>query len=116
MTVIWDSPAGQQAVQERYRAFLGHWPVPSEQLRIPTRQGETFAVACGPPQAPPPLASDAYAGWLDDVLDSRQTARRLRRLLPEADVVLLPGSGHLLLGQAQRIGQFLIAGKPGSDA
>jgi pimeloyl-ACP methyl ester carboxylesterase len=290
MTVIWDSPAGQQAVLERYRAFLGHWPVPSQQLRVPTRQGETFAVACGPPQAPPvvllhgagantvmwaadasawaatrrvyaidvigepglsapsrpPLASDAYAGWLDDVLDnlgadraalvgvslggwlaldyairrtgrvervavlapggtgrqkygavaaslalmplgdrgrrlalrlalgpapapatpaarafadyalliqqhyrprrdrlpvfsdaqlrtltmpllaivgardsildSRQTARRLRRLLPEADVALLPDAGHLLLGQTQRIGQFLIAGKPGSDA
>ncbi len=289
MTVIWDSPAGQQAVQERYQAFLSHWPVPSQQLQIPTRQGETFAVACGPPQAPPvvllhgaganvvmwmgdaaawsstrrvyavdvigepglsapsrpPLASGAYAGWLDDVLDglgagraalvgvslggwlaldyairrparverlavlapggvgrqkygavaaslvlmplgdrgrslalrlalgpvpaagtpaarafadytlliqqhyrprrdrlpvftddqlraltmpllaiagardglldSRQTTRRLRRLLPDADVTLLPGSGHLLLGQTQRIGEFLTAGSSGSD-
>jgi pimeloyl-ACP methyl ester carboxylesterase len=289
MTVIWDSPAGQQAVQERYREYLGHWPVPSQQLQVPTRHGETFAVACGPPGAPPvvllhgagtntamwakdaaawaaarrvyavdvigepglsapsrpPLASDAYAGWLDDVLDglgasraalvgvslggwlaldyairrparverlavlapggigrqkygavaaslvlmplgdrsrslalrlalgpvpapgtpadrafsgyvlliqqhyrprrdrlpvftddqlrtltmpllaiagardglldSRQTTRRLRRLLPGADVTLLRDSGHLLLGQTQRIGQFLTAGDPGSD-
>jgi hypothetical protein len=56
MTVIGDSPAGQQAVEERYRAFLGHWPV------------------------------------------------------PQAIVTLLPGSGHLLLGQAQRIGEFLTRG------
>lgn len=113
MTIIWDSPRGQRAVEDRYRAFLGHWPVPSEQLRIPTREGETFVITCGPPTAPPavllhgagsntvmwmadaaawsstrrvyavdvigepglsapsrpPLASDAYARWLDDVLD-----------------------------------------------
>jgi pimeloyl-ACP methyl ester carboxylesterase len=285
MTIIWDSPAGQLAVEDRYRGFLGHWPVPSEQLQIPTREGETFVVACGPLDAPPvvllhgagantamwmgdapawaaarrvyaidvigepglsapsrpSLASDAYAGWLDDVLDhlgvsrtalagvslggwlafdyairragrverlavlapggvgrqkygavaasfalmrlgdrgrrlalrlalgptpapstpaarafadyalliqqhyrprrdrlpvftdaqlraltmpllvvtgardglldSRQTTRRVRRLLPHAEVILLPDSGHLLLGQTQRISEFLTAGK-----
>jgi pimeloyl-ACP methyl ester carboxylesterase len=221
MTVIWDSPAGRQAVEERYRAFLGHWPGPSQQLRIPTREGETFAVACGPPQAPPvvllhgagantvmwmgdaaawssarrvyavdvigepglsapsrpPLTSGAYADWLDDVLDGlgvsraamvgvslggwlaldhairrparverlavmapggvgrqkyravaaslvlmplgdrgrRLALRLLRRLLPQADVALLPDSGHLVLGQTQRIGEFLTAGSRDSD-
>lgn len=283
MTAIWDSPAGQRAVEDRYRAFLGRWPVPSQQLRVPTREGETFIVACGPPEAPPvvllhgagantvmwmgdaaawssvrrvyavdvigepglsapsrpPLTSGAYADWLDDVLDglgvnraalvgvslggwlaldyairrparverlavlapggvgrqkygavaaalvlmplgdrgrrlalrlalgpvpvvetpaarafadyalliqqhyrprrdrlpvftddqlrnltmpllaiagardglldSRQTSRRLRRLLPQAAVTLLPDSGHLLLGQTRRIQEFLSA-------
>jgi pimeloyl-ACP methyl ester carboxylesterase len=51
--------------------------VPSEHLRIPTREGETFVVACGPIGEPglsapsqPDLASDAYALWLDDVVDA----------------------------------------------
>ncbi|MEU9885247.1 alpha/beta hydrolase [Sphaerisporangium sp. NPDC051011] len=111
--MIYKSEEGARAVEERYRAYLARWPVPSEQLRLPTRQGETFVVACGPPDAPPlllfhgsaantamwigeaadwsrhfrvyavdmigepglsaparpPMTSDAYARWLDDVLD-----------------------------------------------
>ncbi|GGM54974.1 Ndr family protein [Dactylosporangium sucinum] len=102
-----------EELQREYRRLLDRWPVPSEQLRVPTGQGETFVVACGPAGAPPlvllhgaiansaswmgdaaglserfrvyavdvigeaglsaparpPLASDAYAAWLDDVLD-----------------------------------------------
>jgi pimeloyl-ACP methyl ester carboxylesterase len=112
MTTIYASAERARAIEQRYRDVLGRWPVPSEQLRIPTREGETFVVACGPPDAPPlvllhgagansamwlgdvtswsrqfrvyavdvigepglsapsrpPLASDAYASWLDDVL------------------------------------------------
>lgn len=109
---IYKSPAGERAVAERYRELLDRWPVPNEQLRVPTREGETFVVASGPADAPPvlllhgstantvmwsqdvaawstsfrvyavdmigepglsaparpPLASEAYARWLDDVL------------------------------------------------
>ncbi|QZY20567.1 alpha/beta fold hydrolase [Streptomyces decoyicus] len=93
--------------------MLRSWPVPAEHVRIPTREGETFAVVSGPEDAPPvlllhgsganatmwqddiaswarhfrtyaldvigepglsapsrpPLASDAHARWLDEVLD-----------------------------------------------
>ncbi|GAA0371140.1 alpha/beta hydrolase [Microbispora corallina] len=119
MTGVYRSDEGARAVREGYRAFLERWPVPSEHLRIPTRQGETFAVACGPPEGPPvvllhgsgansamwmpdvaawssrlrvhavdvigepglsapsrpPLGSDAYAQWFDDVLDGLGLAR-----------------------------------------
>lgn len=112
MTAIYRSADGARAVEELYRAFLARWPVPNEQLRVDTRQGTTFVVACGPPDAPPllllhgsaansatwmadvaawaghfrvyavdmigepglsapsrpPLHSEAYAWWLDDVL------------------------------------------------
>jgi pimeloyl-ACP methyl ester carboxylesterase len=112
MTTIYASADGAHAIERRYRDALGRWPVPSDKLTVPTGQGETFVVACGPTSAPalvllhgsgtnsamwladvatwsrhfrvyavdvigepglsaparPPLASDAYALWLDDVL------------------------------------------------
>ncbi len=112
MTAIYRSEAGGQRIRERYEQALRQWPVPCEHRRVPTREGETFVVACGPEQAPPlvlchgsgtnaamwmgdvaawsehfrvyavdmigepglsapsrpPLDSEAYALWLDDVL------------------------------------------------
>jgi len=112
MAGIWKSEAGRAAVLERYAQFLQHWPTPSAQLRLPTSQGETFVVACGPQGAPavlllhgsmanttswngdaailarrfrvyavdmigepgfsapsrPPLSSEAYAVWMDEVM------------------------------------------------
>lgn len=119
MKEIYKSTEGERLVLSRYRAFLKFWPVPNEQLRVPTSQGETFVVASGPPDAPallllhggaansamwmgevaafarcfrvycidmigeaglsaparPPLASEAYAVWLDDVLNRLGVAR-----------------------------------------
>ncbi|HEY2358060.1 MAG TPA: alpha/beta hydrolase [Phenylobacterium sp.] len=47
MAVIWKTPAAGEAVRARYAQFLAYWPAPCEQLRIPTRQGETFVIASG---------------------------------------------------------------------
>ncbi|MFJ5799128.1 alpha/beta fold hydrolase [Streptomyces decoyicus] len=113
MSTIYKSEAGAREIQRRYREMLRSWPVPAEHVRIPTREGETFAVVSGPEDAPPvlllhgsganatmwqddiaswarhfrtyaldvigepglsapsrpPLASDAHARWLDEVLD-----------------------------------------------
>ena len=55
MTNIYKSPEGERAVQGRYRLFLQYWPVANEQLRVPTREGETFIIACGDEKAPPLL-------------------------------------------------------------
>jgi pimeloyl-ACP methyl ester carboxylesterase len=50
---IYTSAAGARAVGQRYRELLATWPVAAEHLRVPTREGETFVVASGPPDAPP---------------------------------------------------------------
>jgi pimeloyl-ACP methyl ester carboxylesterase len=119
MTASYATTAGGRAVEQRYREMLRLWPVPSKQLSIPTREGNTFVVACGPTGAPPllllhgsaantamwmgdvaswaqhfrvyavdmvgepgfsapsrpPLASEAYALWLDDVLSELAAPR-----------------------------------------
>lgn len=53
MSAIYKTPEGEQAVRDAYLAVLANWPTPSEQLRIPTRQGETFVLVSGPKDAPP---------------------------------------------------------------
>ena len=39
-------------MRDRYQAFLKHWPVPNDQVRVPTSQGETFVVVWGAEDAP----------------------------------------------------------------
>ncbi len=119
MRSIYKSAEGERLVQERYRTFLKYWPVPHQQVRVSTTQGETFVIVSGPEDAPPllllhggasnsamwmgeisafakafrvycvdmigepglsassrpPLASDAYATWLDDVLNQLSIGR-----------------------------------------
>ncbi|HEY7389786.1 MAG TPA: alpha/beta hydrolase [Bryobacteraceae bacterium] len=119
MKAIYKSIEGERLVLERYRAFLKRWPMPSQQVLVPTSQGETFVIISGPEEAPallllhggmtnsamwmdevtafarffrvycidmigepglsaparPALASDAYAVWLDDVLNHLAVAR-----------------------------------------
>ena len=119
MKAIFKSAEGERLVLDRYRAFLKHWPVPNQQVRVPTSQGETFVIISGPENAPallllhggvmnsamwmgeitafarffrvycvdmigepglstparPALASDAYAVWLDDVLNHLAVVR-----------------------------------------
>ncbi len=52
MKAIFKSVEGERLVLERYRAFLQRWPVPNQQLRVPTSQGATFVVISGPENAP----------------------------------------------------------------
>jgi len=69
--LIYKSVAGEREVQQRYRELLDQWPVPCELIRVPTREGETFVVACGPPDAPPVLAMQGSgansAMWLPQI-------------------------------------------------
>ena len=53
MPQIYKSPEGERLVRERYLRFLQRWPTANKQLRVPTREGETFVVASGDPAAPP---------------------------------------------------------------
>jgi hypothetical protein len=40
-------------VMREYRAVLDRWPVPKQEIEVPTSQGATFVLACGPETAPP---------------------------------------------------------------
>ncbi|RZS29762.1 pimeloyl-ACP methyl ester carboxylesterase [Herbihabitans rhizosphaerae] len=53
MSTIYKSEAGERLLRETYEKTLEHWPVPSEHLRVPTPEGETFVVASGRESAPP---------------------------------------------------------------
>lgn len=70
-TGIYRSAAGAQAVEARYRELLSLWPAPNRQLRIPTRAGTTFVVACGPEDAPVVLLFHGSGfnsvSWMGDV-------------------------------------------------
>jgi pimeloyl-ACP methyl ester carboxylesterase len=59
------------AIHGQYRALLDQWPVPSEQLTLQTRLGETFVVASGPIDAPPLVLLHGSGGtsamWLGDI-------------------------------------------------
>jgi len=138
MKSIYKSTEGERAVRERYLEILKYWPVPNQQLRVPTREGETFVVACGDEAAPallllhggmansamwmgdvaawaahfrvyavdvigeaglsapsrPALASEAYALWLDDVMQALSLTR--------ASVVGVSLGGWLALDYATR--------------
>src|ERR1700722_2975008 len=141
MNSIYKSVEGERAVRERYLEILKHWPVPNQQLRVPTRKGETFIVACGDAHAPPllllhggmtnsamwmgdvaawaehfrvyavdvigeaglrapsrpPLASDAYTLWLDDVMQALSLTRVSR-----VSMVGVSLGGWLVLDYATR--------------
>jgi pimeloyl-ACP methyl ester carboxylesterase len=47
------SPEGEAQYLAAYQAVLGQWPVPYEELTIPTRFGDTHVVASGPQSAAP---------------------------------------------------------------
>jgi pimeloyl-ACP methyl ester carboxylesterase len=138
MPSLYKSDAGARVVRERYLDFLKRWPVAHQQLRVPTRQGDTFIIACGEETAPvlllfhggatnsamwifdiaawsahfrvyavdmigeaglsapsrPPLNSDAYALWLDDVMEGIGIAR--------ASIVGVSLGGWLALDYATR--------------
>jgi pimeloyl-ACP methyl ester carboxylesterase len=71
VTSIYTSPVGARTIEEKYRELLAGWPVPAEHLHVPTREGATFVVASGPPDAPPLVllhgsGSNALM-WMPDV-------------------------------------------------
>jgi len=69
---IYRSEAGERAIQSFYEDVLARWPVPHEQLHIPTALSDTFVIASGAPSAPPLLllhgSSSNSAAWMGDVL------------------------------------------------
>jgi len=71
MSDIYWSTEGRSLVLSRYAELLRRWPVPNEQRRVSTREGETFVVACGPASGLPVVllqGSGANAAmWMGEV-------------------------------------------------
>jgi pimeloyl-ACP methyl ester carboxylesterase len=72
MSEIYRSAQAETQVRTAYRALLNIWPIPHEELRIPTAAGETFVIACGRPDAPPLVAFHGAqanaATWMFDCI------------------------------------------------
>ncbi|MEV6070706.1 alpha/beta fold hydrolase [Nocardia sp. NPDC052001] len=56
-----------------------------------------------------PMPVLAIVGDQDAMLDSAETARRIRASVPDATVLMLPGVGHAILGQTDPVLNFLTA-------
>jgi pimeloyl-ACP methyl ester carboxylesterase len=69
--MIYKTETGGREILRRYEQTLANWPVPAEHRRVPTREGETFVLVCGPEDAPPLLllhgSGTNAAMWLGDV-------------------------------------------------
>lgn len=67
---LFRSAEAAAAVERQYRGLLDRWPVPSVQHMLPTCQGPTFVLSCGPEGAPPVLllhgAQANSASWMAD--------------------------------------------------
>ncbi|MEU8686430.1 alpha/beta fold hydrolase [Streptomyces sp. NPDC048611] len=68
---IYRSEEGAAEVRQRYQEVLNDWPVPAEQVRVPTREGDTFVLVSGPPDAPPLVllhgAGANASMWREDI-------------------------------------------------
>jgi pimeloyl-ACP methyl ester carboxylesterase len=76
---VFRSAGDASSVHALYRQVLDGWPLPRTELRIATREGETFVVAYGRPETPPLVllhgAQSAAAAWMFDAALWSQTFR-----------------------------------------
>ena len=59
---VFKSPEGKARYFELYDAILAHWPLPYEELNIPTNFGTTHIIACGAPEAKPLILLHCMTG------------------------------------------------------
>jgi pimeloyl-ACP methyl ester carboxylesterase len=87
---LYRSDHGEAQVHTEYRSVLDAWPVPHEEIRVPTRQGETFVVICGPADAPAVVllhgGATNSAMWMRNVQTWARTFR-----LHAVDIIGEPG-------------------------
>lgn len=87
---IYRSTEGARAIREQYLQWLQRWPVPNQPLRLPTGEGETFVLACGPQDAPPlVLLHGSHANAIAWINDAPLWSRHFRVLA--VDLIGQPG-------------------------
>jgi pimeloyl-ACP methyl ester carboxylesterase len=76
---LFKTPEGQAEYLTAYNATLQLWPIPYEDLYIPTRYGKTHAIASGPRDAPPLIllhaASASATMWFPSIADLSRNHR-----------------------------------------
>jgi hypothetical protein len=74
-----DTPEGEAGFRAAYDAALKLWPVPYEELDIPSRFGVTHVVAAGPKNAPALVLLHGYMAtsvmWSPNVADFAKSYR-----------------------------------------
>lgn len=72
MACVYKSESAAKWVHGQYRRYLTHWPVANEQVFVPTREGKTFVITCGPKHAPPVILLHGTmamaAMWLREIV------------------------------------------------
>src|SRR6185436_10989274 len=61
---VFKTPDGESRFFAAYDAALALWPVPFEELDVPTRFGTTHVLACGPRRGPPLVLLHGYMATL----------------------------------------------------
>ena len=73
MESIYKSEEGKKIILARYMELIPEWPVPYEQLTVPTCQGDTAIITCGDKQAPPLFLFHGSMSnsimWIADVVE-----------------------------------------------
>ncbi len=78
-TSAFKTPEGEAAYLAAYDAAMKLWPVPYEEIEIPSRFGMTHVVTSGPKDAPPLVLLHGYIGDADYVVTQ---CRRFQQGLP----------------------------------
>lgn len=70
---VFRSPFGQEQVYSAYDKIMECWPVPYQELYLPTRLGSTHIIVSGPEKAPPLLLIPAFCAsavsWYRNIAD-----------------------------------------------
>ncbi len=105
---------GEKGREKIARSLYGDRTVSKETIRYTTFLAEHFKPRTGTI----PVFSDeelqkltmpllCIAGEKDGMLNSAQTAERIRRLLPNADMRVIPSAGHALTNVTEEVAAFL---------
>lgn len=106
---------GERGIQKLNKIVYGNQPVPKEVIEVSTILTSNF----NPRMDTPPIFTDQnlkqltmpvlyIAGKLDALLQSEKSAKRLKSLLPGAEINLIPDAGHALIGIRDKIMPFLL--------
>jgi pimeloyl-ACP methyl ester carboxylesterase len=105
---------GEKGIDKLYYKVNGNQPIPKEMLKYEKLIGKSFNYR----RETIPIFSDnelklltmptvLFVGTKDIMLHSDKTARRLRGLLPHAEINILPQAGHSNVNDANKIIEWL---------